>query len=65
MKCKNNQTNCNCDCIIASLCTIFKVKSTENMGIWQCPRCGWHSLDQFPTPEDIKKYKEEGNEKNI
>lgn len=58
MKCGNNQTNCNTECIIVPLATIFKPKNRNLGGIWQCSKCGWHSLDKFPTNKEIEKYKE-------
>ena len=65
MRCGNNQTQCNTECIIAPLNTILISKSGNTLGIWQCPKCGWHSLDVFPTDADIKKYKELKHEKGV
>ena len=65
MRCGNNQTCCNCECIIAPINTVLKSLSGKVYGIWQCPKCGWHSLDIFPSDKDITKYiaKKESNEK--
>lgn len=62
MRCGNNQTNCNCECIIAPLSKVFLPKQYQGNpitfgGIWQCPKCGWHSFDYFPTDKDIDHYK--------
>jgi len=55
--------NCSCELIIAPLSSLFDPSGEKFGGIWQCPRCNFHILDVFPTPEDIKKYKDKNKKK--